>query len=206
MSSILLASGGLDSTTLAYWLLSKQIDFDILFINYGQHFMETELSSLKKVLPEEQLAKIEVVDVSSIYSGSKSRMIVPADLWSDVISAEDLYLPYRNILILTIAAICAQKKGYDKVYSAFINSNHAKEIDCSNEFFNSLEVILKDFGSVKIEMPFRYKTKYEVAKIGIELSAPIGLTFSCQASPIIPCGACPNCVDRLEALKKFKNN
>jgi 7-cyano-7-deazaguanine synthase len=114
-------------------------------------------------------------------------------------------LPYRNILLLTIGAICAQKNGYQKVYSAFINSNHAKEIDCSNDFFNSLETILKEFGSVKIEMPFRYKTKYEVAQLGIELNAPIGFTFSCQASPVIPCGACPNCVDRLEALRKLQN-
>jgi len=204
--SILLASGGLDSTTLAYWLMNKNIDFDPLFINYGQHFKETELNTLKKVLPKHLLQRLEIVDVSSIYSGSNSRMIVPADLWNEKIEADDLYLPYRNILILTIAAICAQKKGRSVVYSAFINSNHAKEIDCSNEFFNSLEIILKQYGSVKIEMPFRYFSKYEVAKIGIELNAPIGYTFSCQASPDIPCGACPNCVDRLEALRKLQND
>ena len=43
----------------------------------------------------------------------------------------------------------------------------------------------------------------KVAKLGIELKAPIGATFSCQASPDIPCGACPNCVDRLNALKEL---
>ena len=204
MSSILLASGGLDSTTLAYWLDSQKIDFQILFINYGQHFMETELSTLKNVIPKDKLESLEIVDVSSIYSGSKSRMIDPANLWVDEIKADDLYLPYRNLLILTIAAVCAQKRGYNTVYSAFINSNHAKEIDCSNDFFNSLEIILKDYGSVKIEMPFRYKSKFEVAQIGINLKAPIGDTFSCQASPEIPCGACPNCVDRLDALKKLE--
>lgn len=53
-------------------------------------------------------------------------------------------------------------------------------------------------------MPFRYKSKYEVAKLGIELDAPIGTTFSCQASAIIPCGACPNCVDRLEAIRQIE--
>ena len=205
MPSILLASGGLDSTTLAYWLIAKGIDFDALFIDYGQHFKETELKTLKEVLPEDKLSTLEIVDVSPIYQGSKSRMIIPANLWTDEIVADDLYLPYRNILILTIAAICAQKKGYDTVYSAFINSNHAKEIDCSNEFFNALEVILKDFGSVKIKMPFRYKSKYEVAKIGIELNAPIGQTFSCQASSVVPCGACPNCVDRLDALQNLQD-
>jgi len=203
MSAILLASGGMDSTTLAYWLKSHDINFTPLFINYGQHCVETEYNTLIKVLPEDKVKHIEVVDVSSIYKGSSSRMIVPADLWKDAITADDLYLPYRNLLILTIGAIIAQKKGFSKLYAAFINSNHAKEIDCSNDFFMALEPLLKEYGSIGIEMPFRYFSKLEVAKMGIQLKAPIGYTFSCQASADIPCGACPNCVDRLEALRKI---
>ena len=102
-----------------------------------------------------------------------------------------------------VSALNMQQHAFRR-YSAFINSNHAKEIDCSSEFFNKLEGLLSEYGSVKIEMPFRDMTKYEVAKLGIELKAPIGRTFSCQASPDIPCGACPNCVDRLDALKMIE--
>jgi len=200
-NGVLLASGGLDSTTLAYWLLNNDIDFIPLFINYGQHCAETEFESLIKVLPTSKINKIEKIDVSSIYSQSNSRFIQEADLWNEKVEADDLYLPYRNILLLTIAASFAQTKGFSYVYSAFINSNHAKEIDCSNQFFESMGQILGDYGTVNIEMPFLTYSKYEVAKIGIELGAPIGKTFSCQASSTIPCGACPNCVDRLNALK-----
>src|SRR5690606_8791711 len=66
---------------------------------------------------------------------------------------------------------------------------------CSSDL--NLENLLSEYGSVKIEMPFRNLSKFEVAKLGVELGAPIGKTFSCQASPTVPCGACPNCVDRL---------
>lgn len=198
---ILLASGGLDSTTMAYWLLDQKIDFVPLFINYGQHCAETEFNTLKKVLPSSHVNKIEVIDIQSIYKKSTSKFIKPANLWEDEISADDLYIPYRNVLLLTIGATFAQTLGLSNVYSAFINSNHAKEIDCSNDFFEKMESMLSDYGSVKINMPFRYYSKYDVAKLGIKLGASIGLTFSCQASPVIPCGACPNCVDRLEALK-----
>lgn len=201
---ILLASGGLDSTTLAYWLVKEGIQFIPLFIDYGQHCAVTELESLRKVLPESHLDKIEIIDIKSIYKHSRSRFIQAGDLWSDTITADDLYIPYRNVLILTVAASFAQTLGYSNVYSAFINSNHAKEIDCSNEFFDRMESILKEYGPVKINMPFRSYSKYEVAKIGISLGAPIGATFSCQASPTIPCGACPNCVDRLDALKQLE--
>lgn len=200
-NGILLASGGLDSTTLAYWLLEKKIDFIPLFINYGQHCADTELKSLIDVLPKSKTELIEIIDVSSIYRHSKSRFIQEADLWTENVVADDLYLPYRNILLLTIAASFAQTMGYCYVYSAFINSNHAKEIDCSNKFFDNMGQILDEYGTVNIEMPFLNLSKYEVAKIGLSLQAPIGDTFSCQASSIIPCGACPNCVDRLNALK-----
>lgn len=197
---IILVSGGLDSTTLMYEFVRQGVEFVPLFVNYGQHCVTHELETLRQVIPAEYADKIEIIDVSSVYKHSRSRFIRPADLWKEKVKAEDLYIPYRNVLLLTIAASFAQTLGLCKVYSAFINSNHAKEIDCSSEFFNKLEGLLSEYGSVKIEMPFRNMTKYEVIKLGIELNAPIGLTFSCQASPDIPCGACPNCVDRLTAL------
>jgi 7-cyano-7-deazaguanine synthase len=203
---ILLASGGLDSTTLAYWLDQKGIQFIPLFIDYGQHCATTELETLRNVLPKSHLDKIEIIDIKSIYKYSQSKFIQAGDLWVDTITADDLYIPYRNVLILTVAASFAQTLGYPNVYSAFINSNHAKEIDCSNDFFDRMESILKEYGAVKINMPFRNYSKYEVAKIGVSLGAPIGVTFSCQASPAIPCGACPNCVDRLDALKQIERN
>lgn len=201
---VILVSGGLDSTTLMYLFENEDINFIPLFINYGQHCVEKEFNTLQEVIPLKYKNKIEVIDVSSIYKYSKSRFIKPADLWEEEISADDLYIPYRNVLLLTIAASFAQTVGMNKVYSAFINSNHAKEIDCSSSFFDKLEDLLSDYGSVKIEMPFRSFSKYEVAKLGIKYHAPIGSTFSCQASPLIPCGACPNCVDRLEAIRKIE--
>lgn len=201
---VILVSGGLDSTTLMYEFVRQGVEFIPLFVNYGQHCADHEYETLKKVIPPQYADKIEIIDISSVYRFSQSRFIKPADLWNEEVRAEDLYIPYRNVLLLTIAASFAQTLGLDRVYSAFINSNHAKEIDCSSEFFCKLEGLLTEYGSVKIEMPFRNMTKLDVAKLGIELNAPIGSTFSCQASPDVPCGACPNCVDRLNALKSIE--
>lgn len=198
--SILLASGGLDSTTLAFWMLNKGINFYPLFVDYGQHCAETELGTVKRVLPKRLLRKLRTVDVSSVYSGSSSRLIRETNLWAERISKDDLYLPYRNVLLLSIAAARVQEAGGGDVYAAFINSNHAEEIDCSAQFFSQLAGLLKIFGGVRVKMPFRYKTKAQVARIGIRLKAPIGATFSCQVNSDVPCGACPNCVDRLNGL------
>jgi 7-cyano-7-deazaguanine synthase len=171
------------------------------FFLYGQHCADTELETLLEVLPKRDAARTEVINVSDIYRGCKSRLIDEPNLWRDEITAEDLYLPYRNLLLLSIGAAYAQARDYSSLYAAFINSNHAKEIDCSAEFFERLSGVLLEYGSVEIKMPFRELSKYEVAKIGIALKAPIAHTFSCQAASRVPCGACPNCVDRLEALR-----
>jgi 7-cyano-7-deazaguanine synthase len=198
--AVLLASGGLDSTTLAYWLAAKDIPFTPLFIDYGQHCKQTEFETLKRVLPEQVMSLVETVRIGDIYRSCRSRLIAAPDLWSEQVSGDDLYLPYRNLLMLTVSAAFAQARGYAHLYSAFINSNHAKEIDCSAEFFERLGGMLSDYGTVSIEMPFRNLSKTEVATIGLSLGAPIAQTYSCQAATTVPCGACPNCVDRARAL------
>jgi 7-cyano-7-deazaguanine synthase len=50
---VLLASGGMDSTVLAYDLAHKGENIILLFLDYGQHCAEKELQTLKKVLPEQ---------------------------------------------------------------------------------------------------------------------------------------------------------
>jgi 7-cyano-7-deazaguanine synthase len=200
---VVLCSGGLDSTTLMYFLDNAGTQFLPLFLDYGQHCAKTELSTLQKVIPEKYVKRIVTLDISAIYRGGKSRLIKEPDLWSESVEADDLYLPYRNMLFLAIAAAYAQSRDIGKVYAAFINSNHAKEIDCSTAFFDELGSVLKKYGAVQIEMPFRSMSKYEVAKLGLELKVPIAKTFSCQASSEVPCGACPNCVERIEALRQL---
>jgi 7-cyano-7-deazaguanine synthase len=202
---VLLASGGLDSTTLAYWLSAKKVSFIPLFIDYGQHCSQTEFETLKTVLPKTAVRKITAVRIADIYRGSSSRLISAPDLWNESVTGDDLYLPYRNLLMLTVGAAFAQARQCTRLYSAFINSNHAKEIDCSTRFFEKLGAILSDYGAVRITMPFRNLSKSQVAAIGLRLGAPIARTYSCQAAKSVPCGACPNCVDRAKALLSLKH-
>lgn len=206
---LLLASGGMDSTVLAYKLAKERKKVIVLFIDYGQHCRDKEYRTLLKVIPPEYINNVRVIRIGDVYKESNSRMIIEANLWEDSVVAEDMYLPYRNILFLSLASAYAQSMGIKDVFTAFINSNHAKEIDCSMVFFTKLESLLLEFGSTRINMPFRNMTKTEVAKLGLELGAPIEMTYSCQVNAHMPCGACPNCVDRIVAINnilKEKNN
>jgi 7-cyano-7-deazaguanine synthase len=197
--AVVLVSGGLDSTTVCYLLVSEGTEVYPIFFDYGQHCAETEWAKVKEVLPKKTFPP-ERLNISDIFKGSASRMIAEADLWKEAVSDDDLYLPYRTMLFFAVAAARAQTLRILDVYSGFINSNHAKEIDCSTNFMNGLEELSRGVGAVRFYAPFREKTKADVVRRALELEVPIGRTFSCQASSSFPCGACPNCVERLNAL------
>lgn len=203
MSAVLLASGGMDSTTLAYWLEARSIPFTPLFLDYGQHCVDREYQALLELLPRSAVGSTTRVCVADVYRGSDSRLIVEADLWTERVTADDMYLPYRNLLLLTVGAAFAQARRLRQVYSAFINSNHAKELDCSASFFRELGHVLASYGGVEIVMPFREMTKSQVARVGLDLGVPIAKTYSCQVASAVPCGVCPNCVDRLDAFESI---
>jgi len=199
-TAILLCSGGLDSTTLAHWLRERSVQLVPIFLDYGQHCVETEWQTLKLVLPAEGVGAPERIDVSGIFRGSKSRLIVEPDLWRESVADQDLYIPYRTLLFFSIGAACAQSRGLSDVYSGFINSNHAKELDCSSGFLNSLDALAENVGAVRFHMPFRYWSKSQVVAEAIRLGVNVGVTYSCQLLSDTPCGACPNCVERLNAI------
>jgi 7-cyano-7-deazaguanine synthase len=199
--SLLLSSGGLDSTTVAYWLREKGESFLPLFFDYGQHCVEKEWDTLREVLPSGTPAPNRV-SLSGLFRGSRSRLIAEPNLWAEKVEANDLYIPYRTLLFFSAGAAFAQTHGLTKVYSGFINSNHAKELDCSAAFLNSLDALAENVGPVRFVLPLREKSKKEVAELARKLSVPIGRTYSCQVYSDVPCGACPNCVERLNALRE----
>jgi 7-cyano-7-deazaguanine synthase len=200
---LLLASGGLDSTTVAYWLRERGETIVPIFFDYGQHCVEKEWDTLRDVLPKSGIESPTRVDISAIFQGSHSRLIQEPNLWTDKVVSDDLYIPYRTLLFFSAGAALAQTRNLTEVFSGFINSNHAKELDCSAAFLNSLDSLSANVGPVRFNIPFREMSKKEVAALARRLSVPIGRTFSCQVYSDVPCGACPNCVDRLDALAEL---
>ena len=196
-----MASGGLDSTTVAYQLVELGIEVHPIFFDYGQHCAQREWQTALEVLPS-TLPRPEKIHLSDLFVGSKSRLISEADLWKDDVNDDDLYVPYRTLLFFSAAAARAQTLELNEVYTGFINSNHAKEIDCTADFMNKLDGLTEAIGPVRFHSPFRFASKADVVAEAIRLEVPIGRTFSCQAASKFPCGACPNCVERLGALRK----
>jgi 7-cyano-7-deazaguanine synthase len=198
--AVVLMSGGLDSTVLGHWAIVEGYDIVPLFVNYGQHCAEREFATLRRVVPK-LAAPIEVATLRGIYENASSRLINEANLWDDSVTSQDLYLPYRNMLLLSTGTAHAAANRIATVFAAFINSNHALEIDATFAFLERTRELTAEVGDVRLELPFRGYDKSRVAQIGSQLGVPIAETFSCQINSKAHCGACPNCVDRLAALR-----
>jgi 7-cyano-7-deazaguanine synthase len=153
--AVIVCSGGLDSTTLAYHLRERDVELVPVFFDYGQHCVEQEWRTLQEVLPKAGAYAPERVSIADVFRHSRSRLIVESNPWNDRIADSELYVPYRTLLFFSVAAAYAQSADLTDVYSGFINSNHAKELDCSAAFLNQLDGLAENVGPVRFHMPFR---------------------------------------------------
>jgi 7-cyano-7-deazaguanine synthase len=200
---LLLATSGLDSTTLAYHLLAEGRYPLPLYIDYGQHCADMEWANLGAVLPDRVRTDAVRLNMSDVYAGTSSRLIAPPDLWDEKVVDEELYLPHRNLLLLAAAAAYAESRGIGEVFAGFINAEKSLNADATPGFIGCVTEILGEYGAVTLQAPFATMTKAEVARLAQRLGVNIGLTYSCQVHPSVPCGACPNCTERLQALAEL---
>ena len=202
---IVLTSGGIDSSVLFYWLLRNNFDPYPIYINYGQCCSNSEVNGLNTTLPPEYRDRIQYFNLNPLYISVSKPPIVKTNLWEKVITDEDLRLPYRNLVMLSLAAAHAESQNISKVFAGFIKVKQVVGDDCSNHFFKSLNKIFKLYGNIQVCLPFVNYKKEDVVSLGISLNVPLDFTYSCLVNPDSPCGACGNCIDRENAFSKLRN-
>ena len=136
-----LASGGMDSTVLMWWLRVHGVQVTPLFVNYGQHCAGEELATLLRVAPPDARGRLEVIDLSTLYQHSPSGLIRPRDLWTEEMSPEKLHLPGRNVVIAAAAIARTEELGQMRLMAAFIQSNVTPHGDRSLSTLASLQAL-----------------------------------------------------------------
>lgn len=204
MKTILIYSGGLDSTTLLYHLIDKGHEVKCLSINYGQRHKK-EIESARYFCQKKDV-KHEIVDVSNI-----TKLISSSSLTSNIEVPEGHYeedgmkatvVPNRNMIMLSIAIGWAINEGFNSVAYAAHNGDHTIYPDCREEFVSHLSEAAKlaDWHSVEIIRPFIETSKADIAKLAGELNIEIDKTWSCYKGEELHCGKCGTCFERIEAL------
>jgi 7-cyano-7-deazaguanine synthase len=207
MSTVLLYSGGLDSTVLLKELLDQGTLKCAVSVNYGQRH-DTEISRAAYICDQWRDADHVVVDLkdygSLLHSSSQTNpALVPPDGHYADASMRVTVVPNRNMVMLALAASIAIDQGADTLAYAAHAGDHAIYPDCRPEFIDALAgafALCHYSPAITLVAPFARMTKAEIVKRGHEINAPMHLTYSCYKGGLHHCGTCGTCTERREAF------
>ncbi|MFD5434746.1 7-cyano-7-deazaguanine synthase QueC [Kitasatospora sp. NPDC127067] len=207
--AVVIASGGLDSTTVAYWLADSGSRLTLLSFDYGQR-QRKELGFAQRAA-DRLNARHEVVDLSGLgrlLAGSAltdSSVEVPNGHYTAE-SMRSTVVPNRNAIMLSIAVGAAVAAGADAVAFGAHAGDHAVYPDCRDEFFELFAetarvgnegFLPKDF---QLLAPFIDQTKADIVKVAGQVGVPFVDTWSCYRGGELHCGTCGTCTERIEAF------
>ena len=212
MKKVISLSGGLDSTVMAYWLVDKYGAENVLPVTffYGQkngiEIKSARLTCEKLKIP------YKCIDISFLGDLCKNVSSLSGTSTIDVPDAADVpthmipstYIPYRNLIMLSVSMAYAESHGANEVYiSAQLTDIHW---DSQINFVDALnEVsILNIEQSIMVKAPFVNYNKVDEIKIGTKLNVPFEDTWSCYDPQFLsqPCQVCTACVKRKEAFEE----
>ncbi len=202
MKTIVILSGGLDSTTLLYHLKAEGHEVHALTFDYGQRH-KRELAAAAEVCQITATSQ-EIVDLSALAPlfGANALTDHSVDLPEGEYSEETISVstvPNRNMIMLSVALGRAISLGFDAVaFGAHGGVNDVMYPDCSPEFATAMNGVAKvcDDHDLTVLAPFVQWEKSDIVKRGGELQVPFELTWSCYDGDETPCGNCGTCVDR----------
>ena len=201
-------SGGLDSCVTAA-IAQSEYDLALAHINYGQRTQARELKAFHDIADfynVEQRLVIDFTHLSKIGGSSLTDYSIEvnnADLTNPNIPTS--YVQFRNANILTACVSWAEVINAAAVFIGAVFEDSSCYPDCRPEFFNAFQKVIdsgtKPETSIKIVTPIINLNKAEIVKKGIELQAPLHLTWSCYKSEEKACGICDSCALRLRGFE-----
>ena len=211
MKTLLLCSGGADSSTLLYKLYNEGADkIHCVFVHYGSRHNEREYRAFHSIVsyindPYRISTQKIHIDFNALGITSAlmqgSEIPIPKEGYNDV-SITKTVVPLRNGIMLCIASAIAESMEYDAVAIAAHKNDEAVYPDCRPNFMEhiSKSIELGTYRHIKLISPFLYLTKKEIVSLGNALNVPYELTYSCYEGREKHCGQCSTCLDRKFAL------
>lgn len=213
-AAAVLLSGGLDSTTLLFYVVNtlKRSPVHTISFDYGQRH-NRELRCAAWQAARAGVTAHDVVDLGFLGPMLKNASALVEDgadvpdldeLDRDQLDQPPTYVPNRNMMLLSIAAACAEARGVRDVFYGAQAMDEYGYWDCTAAFLDRINAVLSlnRRDSVTIHAPFVNLKKTDVLKIGLELGVDYSQTWSCYRGGKIACGTCPTCVERLSAFRE----
>lgn len=204
-------SGGQDSTTCLFWAKKHFSRVEAVCFTYGQkHSLEIEIA---RKIAEEANVPFQLLDVSLLSQLDPNCSLVNSAITMDEEKPSDKYpntfVPGRNMVFLTFAAIMARSKGIFNLVTGVSEADYSGYPDCRDTFIRSLNVTLNlamDEQFV-LHTPLMKRDKSEVWALANELGVfdlVRNETLTCyNGIKADGCGHCPACKLRNEGLNKY---
>jgi 7-cyano-7-deazaguanine synthase len=201
--SVIIVSGGMDSVTLLYDYCERialAISFD-----YGSNHNGREIPFAEYHCQQLGIEHI-TIPLSFMSKYFKSSLLEGSDAIPEGHYADDnmksTVVPFRNGIMLAIAAGIAESRELKYVMMANHGGDHTIYPDCRPEFVKAMSEATRTgtFPGIEILAPYTNITKGDIARRGKELGIDYTKTWSCYKGGKHHCGKCGTCVERKEAL------
>ena len=206
--AICLVSGGMDSCVTAAIAREENDKLAFLHVSYGQRTEARERRAFEDLADhygvETRLA-VSIEHLKAVGGSSLTDEKIPiaeANLESREIPTS--YVPFRNSHLLSIATSWAEVIGATRIYIGAVAEDSSGYPDCRPEFYDAfqrvIEVGTKPETCIEIVTPVIFMRKSEIVKRGVDLGAPLNLSWSCYQAEDRACGHCDSCALRLRAF------
>jgi 7-cyano-7-deazaguanine synthase len=215
VKAVVLLSGGMDSCVCAAIAIQTHgaERVALLHAGYGQRTQKRERQAFEYIadfyhVPHRlvvQLDHFRAIGGSALTDGS---IAVPEHQHiSDGLASNKIpvtYVPFRNAHFLSIAVSWAEVIGAHSIYIGAVAEDSSGYPDCRPEYYRVFQELIRagtrPETNIEIATPVITLKKSEIIRKGIELGAPLHLTWSCYQSEDTPCGVCDSCLLRMRAF------
>jgi 7-cyano-7-deazaguanine synthase len=207
--AVVCLSGGMDSAVCAA-LAARDYEAYAIHFSYGQRTERRELESARavaRVLHFAQFLPLRI-DIFRQIGGSAltdSSIAVPDAPETEPIGefVPVTYVPFRNAHFLSAAVSWAEVLGAKKVIIGAVEQDSSGYPDCRPAYYEAFQQLIRTGtreGDIEVLTPLIHMRKSEIVRLGLELSAPLHVTWSCYSGEQEACGVCDSCALRLRAF------
>ncbi len=207
MKAVVLVSGGMDSCVTAAVAASEGCELAFLHSSYGQRTEARERKSFEDIADRYRADRLHLDQryLGRIGGSSLTDTSIPvsvANLESREIPTS--YVPFRNAHFLSAAVSWAEVIGAERVYIGAVFADSSGYPDCRPEYYDAFNELIRrgtrTETRIEITAPLIHLHKHEIIRKGVELGAPLHLTWSCYQASDLACGVCDSCALRLRAF------
>ncbi len=206
-------SGGLDSCVATAIAKAEGFDLALLHADYGQRTEARERQAFEEIaghygVPAARRLVISFDNLRAIGGSALTdpAIALPLDQDPHREGVPVSYVPFRNAHLLSTATSWAEVLGASAIFVGFVEEDGSGYPDCREAFLKSFEQTAnlgtKPETRLAFHSPLIHLKKSQIVRRGLQLGAPLQLSWSCYQGEDRACGRCDSCLLRLQGFKE----